>query len=72
MERLRDFFRSSNLITALIFLIQIQVQGLHIYSVDGLVADFPFFMRFLNQQHSQSQPYDVCTRVIYLTQTHFM
>ena len=25
----------------------------------------------INLQHSQAQPYGICTRVIYLTQTHF-
>ena len=39
-----------------------------------------FFLRFghgpilvqINLQHSQAQPYGICTRVIYLTQTHYM
>ena len=40
----------------------------------------PFRLRFsqgpilvqINLQHSQAQPYGICTRVIYLTQTHYM
>ena len=49
------------------------------YTVHGRGADLPFFMRFghdgpklvqTDLQHSQAQPYGVCTRVIYLTQTH--
>ena len=48
------------------------------YTVHGRGADLPFFMRFgpgpilvqINLQHSQEQHYGICTRVIYLTQTH--
>ena len=48
------------------------------YTVHSKGADLPFFMRFghgpilvqINLQHSQAQPYVICTRVIYLTQTH--
>ena len=48
------------------------------YTVHVRGADLPFFMRFghcpilvqINLQHSQAQPYGICTRVIYLTQTH--
>ena len=50
------------------------------YTVHGRGADPPFFMRFghgkilvqINLQHSQAQPCGICTRVIYLTQTHDM
>ena len=39
------------------------------YTVHGRGADLPFFLRFghspifvqINQQHSQAQPYDICT-----------
>ena len=49
-----------------------------LYTVHGKGADLPFFMRFghytilvqINLQHSQAQPYGICTRVIYLTQSH--
>ena len=49
------------------------------YTVHGQGANLPFFLRFshgpmlvqINLQHSQAQPYCVCTRVIYLTQTHY-
>ena len=44
------------------------------YTVHVRGADLPFFMRFVNIGtdnasilQSQSQPYSVCTRVIYLT-----
>jgi hypothetical protein len=48
------------------------------YTEHGRGADLLFFMRFghgpilvqINLQHSQAQPYGICTRVIYLTQTH--
>ena len=48
------------------------------YTVHGREANLPFFLRFghgpilvhINLQHSQAQPYGICTRVIYLTQTH--
>ena len=48
------------------------------YTVHGREADLPFFLRFehgpilvqINLQHSQAQPYGICNRVIYLTQTH--
>ena len=45
------------------------------YTVQGRGADLLFFMRFghgpiLVQINSQAQPYGICTRVIYLTQTH--
>ena len=48
------------------------------YTVHGRGADLPFFMPFghgpilvqINLQHSQAQPYGICTRVIYLTQIH--
>ena len=48
------------------------------YTVHGRGADLPFFMHFrhgpilvqINLQHSQAQPYGICTRVIYLTQPH--
>ena len=48
------------------------------YTVHGRRADLPFFMRFghgpilvqINLQHIQAQPYGICTRVIYLTQSH--
>ena len=48
------------------------------FTVHGRGANLPFFMRFghgpilvqINLQHSQAQPYGICTRVIYLTQTH--
>ena len=47
------------------------------YTVHGRGADLPLFIRFghgpilvqLNMQQSQAQPYGICTRVIYLTQT---
>ena len=47
-----------------------------LYSVHGRGAYF--FLRFghgsilvqIIMQHSQAQPYAICTRVIYLTQTH--
>ena len=46
------------------------------YTVHSRGADFPFSLRFglgpilvqINMQHSQAQPYGICTRVIYLTQ----
>jgi hypothetical protein len=49
------------------------------YTVHGRGAEIPFFMRFghgpilvqIILQHSQAQPYSIlCTRDIYLTQTH--
>ena len=48
------------------------------YTVHDRGADLPLFMRFgngpilirINLQHSQAQPYDICTRIIYLTQSH--
>ena len=48
------------------------------YNVHGRGADLPFFMLFgygpvlvqINLQHSQAQPYGICTRVTYLTQSH--
>ena len=50
------------------------------YTVHGRGADLPFFLRFghgpilvqINLQHSHAQPYGLCTRVIYLTQTLHM
>ena len=51
-----------------------------IRSTHGRGADLPLFLHFghgpilvqINLQHSQAQPYGICTRVIYLTQTHYM
>ena len=48
------------------------------YTVHGIGADLPFFMRFghgpilvqKNLQLNQAQTYGICNRVIYLTQTH--
>ena len=48
------------------------------YTVHGRGADHPFFCFFshgpilvhINLQHSQVQPYGICTCFIYLTQTH--
>ena len=53
--------------------------GRHMYTVHDRGADLPFFLRFgngpileqINLLHSQTQPYVICTRVIYLTQTYF-
>ena len=50
------------------------------YTEHGRGADLPFLLRFdhgpilvqINMQRSQAQPYGICTRVIYLTQTHYM
>ena len=50
------------------------------YTVHGQGADLPFFIHFghgpvlvqINLQHSQAQPYGICIRVIYLTQTHYL
>ena len=47
------------------------------YTVRGRGDNLTFFMRFvqgpilvqINLQHSQAQPYGICTRIIYLTQT---
>ena len=48
------------------------------YTVHGRAADLLFFMRFghgpilvqINLQHSQAQPYGICTCVIYPNQNH--
>ena len=47
------------------------------YTVHGRGADLPFYQGSIwiqictkMLQHSQTQPYDICNRVIYLTQTH--
>ena len=48
------------------------------YTVHNRGADLPIFLRFghdpilvqMNLQHSQTQPCGICTRVIYLTQSH--
>ena len=45
------------------------------YTVHSRGADLPFFLRFghgpllvqINLQHSQAQPYGICTRAINLT-----
>ena len=50
------------------------------YTVHGRGVDMPFFLRFghgpilvqIYMQHFQAQPYGICTRFIYLTQTHYM
>ena len=41
------------------------------YTIRGGGADLPFFLRF-GLQYSQAQSYDICTRIIYLTQSHYM
>ena len=49
------------------------------YTEHGRGADL-FFFAFshgpiliqINLQHSQAQPYGTCTRIIFLTQTHYM
>ena len=49
------------------------------YTAQGRGADLPLFLRFehglilvqINLEHSQAQLYNICTRVIYLSQAHF-
>ena len=40
------------------------------YTVHGQGVDLPFFLVQINLQHSQAQPYGICTRVISLTETY--
>ena len=48
----------------------------YVYTVHNRGADLHFFCVLatvlvqINLQHNQAQPYGICTRVIYLTQTH--
>ena len=49
------------------------------YTAQGRGDDLPLFLCFdnglilvqINLEHSQAQPYNICTRVIYISQAHF-